>query len=145
MKHLYRLITLIVTLFSTFCLQAQSREEDKVAKTVESLRMAMISADSNQLAALTSEKLSYGHSSGLIENKKEFIEKLTSGKSDFITMDLSDQTIIVSDQVALVRHTLRASIMDGGQSGQLALKVLLVFEKSGRKWLLIARQAVRIL
>ena len=145
MKHLYRLITLIVTLFSTFCLQAQSREEDKVAKTVESLRMAMISADSNQLAALTSEKLSYGHSSGLIENKKEFIDKLTSGKSDFITMDLSDQTIIVSDQVALVRHTLRASIMDGGQSGQLALKVLLVFEKSGRKWLLIARQAVRIL
>ncbi len=144
MKTFCAILILVFGFITPASLQAQSGEEKKLAETVESLRQAMIRADSIQLEELTSPKLTYGHSSGVIDSRKEFIDKLTSGRSKYITMELSDQTIDVSDRVAIVRHTLRADIMDGGKAGQISLKVLLVFEKTGRKWKLIARQAVKI-
>ena len=43
----------------------------------------------------------------MIEDKNEFVEKLVSGKSDFVTIDLTEQTISISDKTAIVRHILR--------------------------------------
>ena len=78
---------------------------------------------------LTEEKLSYGHSGGHIDDKKEFVEKLTSGNSDFVTIDLTEQTISISEKVAIVRHTLNAKTNDGGKPGEVHLKVLLIWQK----------------
>jgi hypothetical protein len=49
---------------------------------------------------------------GHIDDKKEFVDKLTNGSSDFVTIDLSEQTISISDKVAIVRHTLNAKTND---------------------------------
>jgi ketosteroid isomerase-like protein len=138
-----RITFTIMLLAIAFTLTAQSKDETKVAETVQQLRKAMIDADSAALVKLTSNKLSYGHSGGLVENQQEFITKLTSGKSDFVTMDLTDQTITVSDNVALVRHTLKGSINDGGKPGDVHLKVLLVWQKQKGDWKLLARQAIK--
>lgn len=122
---------------------AQSKQEAAVADAVQQLRKAMLDSDSAALAKLTAEKLSYGHSGGLIENKQEFIQKLVSGRSDFVTMDLTDQTVSVSGDVALVRHTLKGSINDGGKPGDVHLKVLLVWQNQKGGWKLLARQAIK--
>jgi ketosteroid isomerase-like protein len=80
-----------------------------------------------------------------VENKSEFIENIASGKSDFITMNLSEQVItITNEKVALVRHMLDADILDGGNPNTIKLKVLLVFQKDKAGWILIARQAVKV-
>jgi ketosteroid isomerase-like protein len=140
MKHAF----LTVAFFAIAMLAlAQSKDETKVADAVQQLRKAMLDADSVALARLTAEKLSYGHSGGLIENKQEFMHKLVSGRSDFVTMELSDQTISVSDNVALVRHTLKGSTMDNGKAGDVHLKVLLVWQKQKGGWKLLARQAIK--
>jgi ketosteroid isomerase-like protein len=140
MKHAF--LTVAFAAIAMLAL-AQSKDETKVADAVQQLRKAMIDADSVTLVKLTSGKLSYGHSGGLVENQQEFITKLTSGKSDFVTMDLTDQTITVSEDVALVRHTLKGSINDGGKPGDVHLKVLLVWQKQKGDWKLLARQAIK--
>jgi hypothetical protein len=66
-----RNLILFVFLLLTSLLSAQNKEEKAVADRVESLRQAMVSADGNSLDYLTAEKLSYGHSNGVIEDKKE--------------------------------------------------------------------------
>ena len=86
----------------------QSKDEKAVADAVEQLRLAMVDGNKAVLEKLTDEKLSYGHSGGHIDDKKEFVEKLTNGSSDFVTIELSEQTISISDKVAIVRHTLSA-------------------------------------
>lgn len=123
---------------------AQSRKEKAVAHAVESLRKAMIDADSASLNALTQPVLSYGHSSGRVEDKASFIRSLTSGASDFVTIDLADQTISVVDRTAIVRHVLSAQTNDNGKPGSVKLSILTVWEKEGFRWKLLARQAVRI-
>ena len=61
-------------------------------------------ADSVMLDKLTAAKLSYGHSSGHIDDKTLFISKIVSGKSDFVTLEFADQTISIDRDVAIVRH-----------------------------------------
>ena len=90
MKKINLLVLFISINFMAF---AQSPTELKVAATVEKLRLAMVSGERAALEELASTDLSYGHSSGKIEDKAAFVESIASGKSDFVTIDFKDQTI----------------------------------------------------
>ncbi len=123
---------------------AQSKQETAVANAVEKLRLAMVSGNEAELRAITSEKLSYGHSGGLVENQDQFIEKFKTGASDFVTIELKNQTISISRKIAIVRHELHATSNDNNKPGEVHLRILLVFEKDGKEWKMLARQAVKI-
>lgn len=143
LSHLLKMALLTASLCSQ-TLSASGSEADVVQKKVDSLRLAMIDGDAKALRALSAPQLSYGHSSGIMEDQAAFIEKLASGKSDFVTMDLSEQTISVSGDTALVRHKLVADIKDGGVPNTITLGVLLVWQKQGGEWKLLARQAFKL-
>jgi hypothetical protein len=123
---------------------AQSRYEKSVASAVNGLTKAMIDADKSMLEKYTSDKLSYGHSSGVVQNKTEFVEGITSGRSDFVTIELSEQTISISKKTAVVRHRFTAATNDSGKPGTVKLSILLVWQKQHGTWKLLARQAVKI-
>ena len=123
---------------------AQSKDEIAVNAAVESLRKAMIDGDKAGLQNITADQLSYGHSSGKVEDKATFIENIVSGKSDFVTIDLTNQTVAVVGDAAIVRHALAATTNDNGTPGNVKLNILLVWQKQKGTWKLLARQAVKI-
>ena len=136
--------TIAFLLFKVFGF-TQIKDEKDITDAVEQLRTAMVNGDKAALERLTAEKLSYGHSSGVIDDKKSFIDKIVSGVSDFVTIDLTEQTISVSDDIALVRHVLNAKTNDAGKGpGEVHLRILLVWQKQKGGWRLLARQAVKI-
>jgi ketosteroid isomerase-like protein len=141
MKKIY-----LLGFFSLFSLSlfAQSKEVKAVADAVEKLRIAMIDANKSVLEEMVSDSLSYGHSTGRLENKAEFVGNIVSGKSDFVTIKLLEQTISVVHNNAIVRHILDATTNDSGKPGAVKLKILLVWTKEKGKWILLARQAVKI-
>lgn len=123
---------------------AQSKAEKAVTEVVQQLRKAMVDGDSTTLSKLTSPSLTYGHSGGHIETKQEFVSNLASGRSDFVTIDLSEQTVSVHGKTAVVRHTLIAATNDGGKPGTVKLHILSVWQKERKGWILLARQAVKL-
>ena len=137
----------ILTLFlftTMIAAHAQTKDETAVSNAVEQLRKAMIDGNRAELEAIASDKLSYGHSSGYVEGKTEFVDKIATGKSDFVTIELKDQTISVSGKAAVVRHKLNATTNDNGKPGEVHLAILLVFQKENKQWKLLARQAVKV-
>jgi ketosteroid isomerase-like protein len=142
MKYLVSLLLGLVICQFSF---AQSNDSTAIAQVVETLRNAMIDADKKNLDLLLSDKLSYGHSSGKIDTKSSLEEAILSGASDFVTIVLSDQTIQIVGNNAIVRHKLFATTNDNGKPGEVKLSVLLVWQKDHQKWKLIARQAVKII
>jgi len=142
MRVNFLLICLLVAF--SFSLTAQTKDEKAVAQAVEALRKSMVDPDKAMLDKLTSVKLSYGHSGGKVEDKASFIESIVSGKSDFVSISLSDQTVVISGNTAIVRHTLDGSTNDGGKPATVKLAVLLVFNQKGTGWQLLARQAVKL-
>ena len=124
---------------------AQSTDEKAVATAVEALRKAMIDADKSTLESLVAEQLSYGHSSGAIEDKAAFVDAIVSGKSNFNSIELSDQTIKFAGNDAIVRHKFKAELTGaGGVLNNVNIGVLQVWQKQKGKWKLIARQAVKL-
>ncbi len=124
--------------------KAQSAAEKEVAVAVEQLRLAMISGERAALANIAATDLSYGHSSGKLEDKEAFVESIASGKSDFVTIYFKNQTIKVTGKTALVRHQLDAKTNDGGKPGEVHLGILLVWQKQGKNWKLLGRQAYKL-
>jgi ketosteroid isomerase-like protein len=130
--------------FGQTSVQPLTKEEKEVTMAVEQLTAAMINADSLSLDNLCAATLSYGHSSGHVEGKKEFIDKISTGRSDFVSIQIADQQISLSGKTAVVRHILNAKTNDKGIPGEVHLKVLLIWQKQHGKWKLLARQAVKI-
>ncbi len=127
-----------------FSSMAQSKDETAVAAAVEELKTAMIKGDKNALNALANDKLNYGHSSGLVEDKAAFVDNLTNGNSVFKSITLQDQTITIVGNTALVRHILSGETANKGQAGQVKIGVLLTWIKEKGKWVLLGRQAYKV-
>ncbi len=145
MKYFFAILAVAVFQFSVSAQNSHNtKEEMAVASRVETLRQAMIDADGKNLAAVSSADLSYGHSDGHIQNQAEFIEKIVSKKSVFVSIEFQNQTIQIVGDVGLVRHTLAAHTKDGGIEKDIKIGVLLVWQKQKKKWLLIARQAFKL-
>lgn len=133
-------LLLIVLLCSSLVSIAQSADEKAVAAAVENLRKAMLDGDKAKLEALAAPELTYGHSSGTLEDKAKFVDALASGKSDFSSINLTNQTIEVVGNVALVRHELHGQ----SDTGAVNIGILLVWKKDGKAWKLLARQAFKL-
>ena len=133
---------LAILIFNTVAM-AQTKDEKALAEATEHLRKAMVDADSAVLSTITLPQLSYGHSGGHVDDKVEFVQKIVSGKSDFVTIDISEQSINIVNDVAIVRHKFHATTNDNGKPGTVDLSVLLIWQKQKKDWKLLARQAVK--
>lgn len=145
MKHYLLYFAVVLVSFSGWAQnKSANKEETEVAARVESLRQALIDADANKLKDLTSGDLSYGHSSGVVQNQSIFIEKLINGESDFVSIEFQNQTIEIIGDVAIVRHNLAAHTKDSGMDKDIKIGNMLVWQKQKSKWVLIARQAFKL-
>ena len=123
---------------------AQSAAE-KVWARVESLTKAVFETkDSLALVDLVSQKVTYGHSGGNLEDKKTMVQKAAASKTEYKNRNFERVSIEVNDKTAIVRHNFRAISVENGKESALDLGILQVWKKEGGKWRLWARQAVRI-
>ncbi|MFA4869049.1 MAG: nuclear transport factor 2 family protein [Pedobacter sp.] len=138
--------TIILFTFTIMSLiaAAQTKEETKIEKLTEKLRISMISGNKTDLENLVWDNLTYGHSNGKIEDKAAFVHALSTKKSDFKTIELSEIAVTVAGKTAIVRHILRADTNDGGIPGKVNLGIVLVWEKRGDEWKLLARRSFKI-
>lgn len=126
-------------------ISAQRKDDTRmVTETAEKLRLAMISGEKSALESLILPELTYGHSGGHIDDAKEFVEKLVTKKSDFLTIEITNQRVQIIGNTAIVRHHFYATTADLGKApGDVTLDILLVWAKVKNDWKLLARQAVK--
>lgn len=141
MKQLF-LSTVLIFLVGTIAF-AQKKSIKEVEQTVDHFTKALEDGNGAQLYKMTYPSLKYAHSSGVVQDQKEFVEGITSGRSDFVKIDLTEQTIDIVGNTATVRHILSADTNDNHVAGKVRLAVLLVWVKDHGDWKLLARQAVK--
>jgi len=123
---------------------AQAADEQAVARAVDALTRAMLDPDRAKLEPLCADALSYGHSAGRIENKAQFIDNLLAKTAAFRTINLSAQTIGLSGNEAIVRHTFDGETESQGKVTPVHIGVLQVWQRQDGNWRLLARQAFRL-
>ncbi|WP_332453879.1 nuclear transport factor 2 family protein [Chryseobacterium aquaticum] len=138
-------IIFTLSIFMVIAVSGQKKSnEQAVTDAAEKLRLAMISGEKSELESLILPELTYGHSGGHIDDATEFVDKLVSKKSDFLTIDITNQNIQIVGNTAIVRHHFNATTADLGKTpGDVTLDILLVWTKVKKDWKLLARQAVK--
>jgi hypothetical protein len=137
-------LLLVALLFSGAVSLAQTADETALKKAVEELRLLLISPDRQPLEKITSAQLSYGHSNGRIEDQQEFVAFMLSGVSKFVTIELQDQTVDITGNIGIVRHTLVAETNNLGEIVPIKIGVLMIWQKEQNVWKLLARQAFKL-
>ncbi len=123
---------------------AQANEAAAVAEAVTALRNAMLGADKAKLESLVSDQLSYGHSAGKLETKKEFVDVVASKKTVYKSIELTNQTVTIAGNNAIVRHAWESESGTGdGKWNVSKIGVLQVWQKEPSGWKLLARQAFK--
>jgi ketosteroid isomerase-like protein len=141
-KYICLFILLITVLVHV---NGQSKQEQKLTAAVENFRKGIVDADQALLASITADSLVYGHSSGKVQNKAQFLEEISTAKPiDYLTVELTQQTITVSGNTAVVRHIFSSQINNNGTPGNLKIGNMLIWQKQHGKWKLLARQAYKI-
>jgi ketosteroid isomerase-like protein len=123
---------------------AATSDEAAVSAAVEAFRAAMVAKDRKALTELTASTLSYGHSSGKIQDKAVFIEGAMDPKSTWKSITLSDQTVQVAGTNAISRFTFTGQNDSGGKTNDVKLGILMVWVKQRGKWRLLARQGYKV-
>lgn len=105
----------------------------------------MLTPDKAKLEALTADQLSYGHSSGRIEDKAAFVDVVASKKTVYKSIELSKQTVAIAGNNAIVRHAWESESGRGdGKWNVSKIGILQVWQKQPTGWRLLARQAFKV-
>jgi ketosteroid isomerase-like protein len=123
---------------------AESSEEAAVDKAVEALRKALLTADKGELEKLAADQLSYGHSSGKVQTKAEFIDGVVTRKAIVKSLSFPELTIAVAGDAAVVRHLYVSESETDGKPNSVRIGALQVWQKQGGNWKLLARQGFKL-
>jgi ketosteroid isomerase-like protein len=123
---------------------AASNDEASVKEAVESFRKAMMTGDGKALDALLLDGMTYGHSTGRVQTKSEFIADATSGKSVWKSITLSDQTVGIVGNSALVRCVFTGQNESQGKTNNVHFGLLMIWNQVDGRWRLLARQGYKI-
>ena len=133
-------IVLLFCISSTGFGQGADRGLETVLKQ---FHQAMVTNNMTALHQHTDKILSYGHSNGWIETKSEFIKNLETGYIKYHSYKEDSLNIAMNDNMANVRFIADINVTLSGKTNDYHLKVLEVWMRKGKTWLLVARQAVK--
>lgn len=147
-KILKQFILLIGVCAITSCSPSSNNNllnEEMVLQTLKKFDDAIIARDEATLNALTSANLSYGHSSGKIQDKTEFVDDVVNGPFQFFSITNDNQSVNISENVAIVRHILSADAANAGQPAKVYIGIIMTFQLDvNNKIVLLARQAYKL-
>ena len=124
--------------------RADAADEAAVAQAVEALRKATLAQDKAKLEALTADQISYGHSSGVVQNKAELIDGVMTRKSTVKSLDFPELKVTVVGDAAIARHLWVSDSETDGKLTNTKIGILAVWQKQDGNWKLLARQGYKL-
>lgn len=147
-RILKQIILFIGVIAITSCASSTDQKQldkEMVLQTLKKFDDAVIARDEATLNAITATNLSYGHSSGKIQDKTEFVDDVVNGSFQFVSITNDNQSVNISENVAIVRHILSADATNAGQPAKVHIGIIMVFQlDENDKMVLLARQAYRL-
>ncbi len=135
-------LTILFSLF-VFCSFAQQADEEKLMITVKEFHLALVNKNTVSINQQTDKVLSYGHSNGWVQTKADLIKDFETGYISYQSFKEDSVTVLINGNMANVRFVADIAATMKGTSYNFHLKVLEVWVKKGKRWVLFGRQAVK--
>ena len=115
-----------------------------LTQAIEKFYNAIRDKNAAAFEPLLTSDLSYGHSSGRMENKTQFIANVLDPKTQWKSIYGAKQNNYVSGDTAIARHHMAGENARDGKPGTSDMPVMMVWQKQDGAWKLLARQAFKL-
>ncbi len=139
MKTLFTILCSLIVIVTA----AQNAAEAKLVQTVKEFHQALVQQNTVAINQQTDKALSFGHSNGWVQDKKALIKDFETGLISYQSIKEDSITVSINDNMANVRFVADITATMKNTQNSFHLKVLEVWVKKGKRWVLFARQAVK--
>jgi Domain of unknown function (DUF4440) len=137
------LLTILLLVFG-FTVFGQSADEKKLIQTLREFHQDLVKKNTVSINQQTDKALTYGHSNGWVESKSDIIKNLESGYISYQSYKEDSISISMNATVAGARFIANINASLSGKPATYQLRVLEVWLKKGNRWVLFARQAIKL-
>lgn len=111
--------------------------------TLKEFHQALVNKNTVSINQQTDKMLSYGHSNGWVQTKTDIMKDFETGLISYQSFKEDSIAVSINGNMANARFVADIAATMKGVSYTFHLKVLEVWVKKGKRWVLFARQAVR--
>ena len=137
------ILAALLVLFG-FIAQAQSKQEQEVLNLSRAKFKWLINKKIDSLKWVLDERLTYIHSNGWVQSKKELIEDLLSGKLSYNKIDISEDSVRLYVKSAVVTGKGKFTATTNGVTNTFDLTYTETYVLQKRDWKLASRHASRM-
>ncbi len=105
---------------------------------------AMVAQDVAKLEPMLAEELYYGHSTGKVENKPQFLESIRSGSFRYHAIEVKHVDVRLYDETAILTGLVHVRVAIDGKPLETDLRYSDAYVRRDGRWQLVAWQSVRV-
>lgn len=137
LKQVFTILFVLITVFAF----AQT-DEQKLVTTMKAFHQALVTRNTVSINQQTDKALHYGHSNGWVQTKNDLITDFEKGVISYQGFREDSILVTMNGNMANVRFIADITATMKTKA-DYRLKVLEVWVKKGKRWVLFARQAVK--
>ena len=117
---------------------------DAIKAADKAWAVATVNADDAALNKMLADDLSYVHSTGDMDTKKQFIENQHNGVRKYLKIEHESMDVRVYGNAAVLTGTIQLETLVKGTKGGAHVRIIHVWVKQGGTWKLAAHQSLRL-
>lgn len=120
-------------------------EVEREVLAADSARVkALVENDVEALEQILAGDLTYVHSNGMLDTRESYIGALRSGRTRYLTMDMSDVAVRSLGDAALINAKFDARVQVGDREVNPVARVLIAYAKRDGRWQMVAWESTSI-
>jgi hypothetical protein len=134
----------ITVALGTMSAAGEEAAEGVIARLEQGRIQAMIAVDIPALERILADTLTYTHSTGRVETKRQFLDALESGRTKYKSMRRDDVKVSVYGCAAVVTGRAQVELRSDGQDRAFAIRFTDVYVDGGGRWQMVAWESTRL-
>ena len=139
-----KILPTLLFLWTVVIVHAQSKQEQQVLQLSKQKFKWIVEKNNDSLNNVLDDRLSFIHSNGWVQTKKELMDDLASGKLNYVSIEVLSASARLYPKSAVVtgRGKFVATLNGNTNTYELAYTETYVLQK--REWKLVSRHASRV-
>ena len=136
--------TFLLAFLAAFTVFAASADEQQVLQAEKAWAAAVVAQDYGKLEAMLTPDLIYAHSTGIIDDKTQYLQKMRTGKQRYAGIEHASTTVRMHGNSAIAHSHLRMHGTNAAGPFDDKLMMIHVWVKSNGTWRLAGHQTTRL-
>jgi ketosteroid isomerase-like protein len=140
-------MTLLAIAFSVLCAVPARADDDRqraVLAAHEKRRVATLNGDSDAVASMMTDDLTFTHANAVVETKAQFVDALKTRRLSYKALTNEDRQVRVHGGTGVVSGTCRILVDASGTEIDIRVRFTELWVKEGERWRMMLWHATQV-